>query len=358
MVNNTFRLKEKIVGYYTAWSIYEGFTPGQIDGSKLTHINYAFANIGPDLKIALGYPEFDPENFNQLNTLKEKYPHINTLISIGGWTWSGRFSDVALTDESRTDFAQSCADFIVKYGFDGVDIDWEYPVSGGLPTNIKRPEDKQNFTLLLQKLREILNEQGRMDQKYYLLTIAGGVSNSYVNNTELSKIHPYLDYATIMTYDMHGTWDIYTDLHAPLFLNNDDSPQYKWSADLAVNIWIRAFFPPEKLVMGIPFYGYIYSSVNNENNGLYQLYEGANPISYQAIAENYLINPRYIRYFHLQSRVPWLFNGSVFISYEDIQSIREKVDYIRANNLCGAMIWELSHDPNRILLNTLYNNLI
>ncbi|OYO87175.1 glycoside hydrolase family 18, partial [Lachnotalea glycerini] len=171
-----------------------------------------------------------------------------------GWNWSDKFSDAALTDASRTAFANSCVDFINKYGFDGIDIDWEYPVSGGLATNKTRPADKKNFTLLLQKIREKLDERGTKDNKHYLLSIAGSSDASYLNNVELSKIASYIDYATIMTYDMHGMWDNYTDLHSPLYSNTDTSPQYKASIDSAVNSWINNAFPSNKLVLGIPFY--------------------------------------------------------------------------------------------------------
>lgn len=350
-------LSRKVVGYYAAWAAYSGYYPNQIDASKLTHINYAFANISSDLKITLGYPDIDSNNIKLLNSLKQTNPNLKTIISVGGWSWSGKFSDVALTDASRTVFADSCVAFIKQYGFDGIDLDWEYPVSGGLSTNSRRPEDKQNFTLLLQKIREKLDAQGALDQKHYLLTIAGGTDNSYVNNVEMAKLSQYLDYAMIMTYDLHGNWDSYTDLHAPLYNNTDISPQYKISVDSAVNAWINASFPANKLVLGIPFYGYIYSSVNNTNNGLYQTFGGANSISYQAITTNYLNHPGYTRYFHSQSLVPWLFNGSTFISYEDSQSITNKTNYIKTKNLSGAMIWELSQDPSGTLLNSLYNGI-
>lgn len=348
---------QKIVGYYAAWAAYSGYYPNQIDANKLTHINYAFANISSDLKLTLGYPDIDLNNFKLLNSLKQTNPNLKTLISVGGWTWSGKFSDAALTDATRTAFADSCVAFIKQYGFDGVDLDWEYPVSGGLTTNSKRPEDKQNFTLLLQKIREKLDAQGALDNKHYLLTIAGGAGSSYVNNVEMTKLSQYLDYATIMTYDLHGMWDTYTDLHAPLYTNTDTSPQYKSSVDAAVNAWLKASFPADKLVLGIPFYGYLFSSVNNANNGLYQRYGGANSISYQAVVDNYLSKPSFTRYFHSQSMVPWLFDGSVFISYEDQQSIGYKTAYIKSKNLGGAMLWELSQDPNEVLLGTVYDGM-
>ena len=347
----------RVVGYYAAWAAYSGFTPDKIDASKLTHINYAFANIGSDLRITMGYPDRDPSNFAMLNQLKEKYPHIKTIIAVGGWSWSGRFSDVALTETSRNIFADSVVDFIVKHGFDGVDIDWEYPVSGGLSTNVRRPEDKQNFTLLLRTLREKLDARGQKDGKDYILTFAGAAGSWYVNNTELHKIHQYVDFANIMTYDIHGTWDRYTDFNAPLYNNKDASPQYKWSVDSSIKAWVNAGFPKEKLVMGVPFYGYIYHNVPNVNNGLYQTFSNGSSITYRNIAANYLNNPEFTRYYHTESMVPWLFNGSTFISYEDEESIGLKAQYIQLNGLGGAMIWELSHDPNRVLLNALYNGL-
>lgn len=175
------------------------------------------------------------------------------LIAVGGWSWSARFSDAALTEESRTTFANSCVDFIVKYGFDGVDIDWEYPVVGGLSTNIRRPEDKYNFTLLMQKLREKLDARGVIDGKNYLLTFAGAAGSWYVNNIELSKLQQYVDYANIMTYDIHGTWDQYTDFNAPLYNSSEESPQLKWSVDTSVNTWLKAGFPADKLIWVFPF---------------------------------------------------------------------------------------------------------
>jgi chitinase len=246
---------------------------------------------------------------------------------------------------------------VVKYGFDGIDIDWEYPVSGGLSTNVRRPEDKQNFTLLLQKLREKLDAQGAIDGKQYTLSFAGAAGSWFLNNIEPAKVQQYVDYVNVMTYDIHGTWDTYTDFNAPLYDNTDPSPQYKGSVDSGINAYLTAGFPAGKLIMGVPFYGYIFKAVTNANNGLYQTYSGSNSISYANIAANYLNNPSFKRYFHSQSLVPWLFDGSTFITYEDEISMGYKASYIKTKGLGGAMIWELSQDPNKVLLNALYNGL-
>jgi len=114
----------------------------QMQGDKLTHINYAFANI-QDGRIVEGNPS-DSVNFLSLQTLRTKYPHLKLLVSVGGWSWSDHFSDAALTGESQERFAQSALEFMLKYKLDGVDLDWEYPGQLG-EDNVFRPEDKQNF---------------------------------------------------------------------------------------------------------------------------------------------------------------------------------------------------------------------
>ena len=345
--------KKQVIGYYAAWAAYSGFTPDQLDASQLTIINYAFANIGSDLKLTLGYPDVDPANIKKLNALKENHPKLKTVIAVGGWSWSGRFSDVALTEASRNTFAESSIEFMLKYGFDGIDIDWEYPVSGGLSGNTRRPEDKQNFTLLMRTLREKLDEREKLDGRDYLLTFAGGSGSGYIRNVELNLLQKYVDYANVMTYDIHGSWDPFTDFNAPLYANTDVSSQYQWSVDQSITAWLNSGFPKEKLVMGVPFYGYIYKAVADVNQGLYQTYSGGASISYGNIAANYIKDSTYKRYYHQQSMVPWLFNGNTFISYEDEQSMALKAKYIKENDLAGAMIWELSQDPNRVLLNAL-----
>ena len=346
-----------IVGYYPAWKSYSGYTPQKIDVSKLTHINYAFADIGQDYKIAMGYPDKDPANFEMFQELKKINPSLKVLISVGGWNWSGKFSDMAATEENRIKFADSCVEFITQYKLDGIDLDWEYPVGGGLESNSKRPSDKQNFTLLLKAIREKLDAQEGKDNRNYLLTIAAGASNYYINNTEVDKFHNYLDYVNLMTYDIHGPWDLYSDFNSPLFDGDDQSLQYKISIDSSVRLWLNAGLPPNKLVVGVPFYGYKYDVLNDNNDGLYQKHGNGKALSYAAIEKDYLNNPEYTKNFHEECLVPWLSNSNTFISYDDARSIALKAEYIREEELGGAMIWELSQDSKGVLLNSLYEGL-
>ncbi|MBB5017229.1 chitinase [Chitinivorax tropicus] len=376
----------KIVGYFTQWGIYaRNFQPSDIPVEKLTHLNYAFINISSDgqcitgdnfADLDKGYPgdKWDGSqpfrgNFNQLNKLKQQHPHLKTLMSIGGWTWSKYFSDVAATEAARTKFAKSCVAFAAKYGFDGVDIDWEYPVGGGLPDNSYRPEDKHNYTLLMQALRAELNAQGGIDGKKYLLTAALGAGHDKIANLEVPQFMATVDFANVMTYDFHGGWEKVSNHHAPLYRSSrDPSPgplRDNYNVDAAINNLLKAGAPASKLVMGIPFYGRGWTATSSDNHGLFQA-TAANPP--QGTWENGVydywdllnkLNSGFQRYWDAEAQVPWMYNPStgMVISYEDQQSLKIKTDYIKSKKLGGGMFWDMSGDVkgagNTSLLKTL-----
>lgn len=370
----------KIVGYFVEWGVYDrNYHVKDIPAEKLTHINYAFAKIvngecalfDTYAAIDKAYPGDKPEggtlrgSFNQLIQLKKKHPHLKTLISVGGWTLSGPLSDVALTEKSRVKFAKSCVAFIKKYGFDGVDIDWEYPVNGGLQGNTTRKEDKLNYTLLLAELRKQLDEAGTADKKQYLLTIAAPAGPRIIGNLEIDKLHKYLDWINVMTYDFHGSWDATTHFNAPLYAIKDDPARDAMSkqlyVDAAITTYLTAGVPPEKIVLGVPFYGRGWAGVGNENSGLFQTkksipkgtWEEGN-FDYKDLAKNYV--GKFQRHWHDEAKVPWLYDAKsgVMISYDDPESLKLKAKYARDKKLGGVMFWELSADDAKAsLLNAL-----
>ena len=238
--------------------------------NKISHINYAFANVIGG-KVVEGH-EKDSANMARLQELKKVNPDLKILISVGGWTWSDNFSDAALTADSREIFAQSAIDFLQKHQLDGIDLDWEYPGQKG-EDNIFRPEDKQNFTALLQLIREKLDSIAP-DGQHYLLTIATGANQRYLDHTEMDKASAYLDYVNIMTYDYHGAWALFTGHHSNLYPSESDTTTIARSSSRAVEEHLQAGIPAEKLVLGVPFYGRWWSGVNPENKGLYQATEG------------------------------------------------------------------------------------
>lgn len=403
----------KIVGYYPSWAAYgRNYNVTDIDPTKVTHINYAFADICwngihgnpdpsgpnpvtwtcqneksqtinvPNGTIVLGDPWIDTGktfagdtwdqpiagNINQLNKLKQINPNLKTIISVGGWTWSNRFSDVATTAATREVFANSAVDFLRKYNFDGVDLDWEYPVSGGLDGNSKRPEDKQNYTLLLSKIREKLDAAGAVDGKKYLLTIASGASTTYAANTELANIAAIVDWISIMTYDFNGAWQKVSAHNAPL--NYDPAASAAGVPDAnTFNVaagaqgHLNAGVPAAKLVLGVPFYGRGWDGCAQASNGQYQTCAvgssvgtwEAGSFDFYDLETNYINKNGYTRYWNDIAKVPYLYNATNkrFISYDDAESIGYKTAYIKSKGLGGAMFWELSGDRNKTLQNKL-----
>ncbi|MBQ72815.1 MAG: hypothetical protein CMJ67_07900, partial [Planctomycetaceae bacterium] len=385
----------RVVAYYIEWGTYgRDYQPEDIPWESITHLNYAFANIGDDGRVTLfdTYAAIE-KNFpgdtwdqpirgliNQINFVhKPQHPHVRTLISVGGWTLSGLFSDVALTENSREIFAESCIDFIRTYGFDGVDIDWEYPVEGGLSSNTYRPEDGVNYTLLLQELRTQLDAAGEADGKYYELSIAAPAGYDKVRHLECAELGEVLDFINIMTYDLRGAWDLSrTGHHAPLYANPSEpsSPDIrdKYTVDWVLQEYLQQGVPASKIVMGVPMYGRAWGGVNSAvDGGLFapggsippgtwdDWSSGATGIddfdasgtANQGIVQ-LLAGGDYQRYWDDVAKAPYLYSptqhGGHFISYEDAESLSLKLDYLDLHGFGGVMYWEVTGDRGQELI--------
>ena len=341
--------------------------PGALPANKLTHLNYAFANI-VDGEIVVGNPSVDvegPDNFAQLRALKQKLPKLKTLISVGGWEWSGQFSNVALTPESRAKFAQSGVRFIRTHGFDGIDIDWEFPVAGGKDENARRPDDKDNFTRLMQSLRDALDAAGREDKRHYLLTVAAGNNAAYLRNTDMAGVARLLDWVNVMTYDMTGPWSQRSGHVAPLHrdpaMQAPDADPHNNVADV-LDLFISAGVPPARLVMGVPFYGYSWKGCTAEQGGQYQLCKGKGrgtweegALDYADLADHLIDRDGYVRHWNEAAQVPYLFKPATgeFITYDDPRSLKAKARFVKTRHLAGAMFWEITADKNDALLDAL-----
>jgi chitinase len=331
----------------------------RLNAWKLTHINYAFGLVSESGEVVIREPEASWD-LAQLQALKAKNPQLKVLVSIGGWG-ADNFSDAALTGESRMRFALSAINVLKRYALDGIDLDWEYPGQPG-PGIKFRPEDKQNFTLMLQVLRTQLDslsaERRRSGNDRYLLTIASSGDGRYFENTEMSRLHQYLDWINIMTYDFAGDWSPVTAHHSNLWPWKSGGP----SAVDYVKRHLDAGIPTQKLVLGIPFYGKGWTGVNRQNNGLKQAYTGKaveGGLSISRLLAEYVDKQGFKRKWDAEAKAPYLWNEETgtLIVYDDQESLLEKTRYIKRNHLGGAMYWEHSHDPDEVLLNVLYNNL-
>lgn len=325
-----------------------------VDAAKLTHVNYAFANVRND-SVVLESPD-DPANLARLTALRAGHPDLRILLSVGGWSWSENFSDAALTEASRETFAQSAVALMTRFALDGLDIDWEYPGQPG-EDNVYREADRENFTLLLRTLREHLDRQSDRDGRRYELTIAAGAGAAYLAHTDLRAAAEYLDFINLMTYDFHGAWTDGTGHHANLYPPSGVAAP---SGAAAVEALLRAGVPARKVVLGAAFYGRGWRGVRAENHGLYQPYEGrAESYPFHVLADRYIDRNGYERHWDDAAKAPYLWqpDSLVFISYEDEASLREKARYVRARGLGGVMYWEHTGDADGALLKALYEAL-
>ena len=333
----------EVVGYYASWAAAQGYTPDQLPAERFTQINYAFANIA-DGRATLGDPARDGENLRNLTELRRRNPDLNIVLSLGGWDDSAGFSDAAASPESRRTFARSCVDLLAAHGLDGVDLDWEYPVSGGAPGTVHRPQDKENFTLLLRELRRALDQQGRRDGKRYVLTIAGAVNGGYLSSIEPQAAAEIVDHIFLMAYDLHGPWDASTGFNAPLYTPSDGPLRSRASVDGGISAWLGRGVPAEKLVLGMPLYGYIFQGVSSRGNGLYQSFDSAKSVSWDKVKEAYLNRSAYRQFRHEEAEAPYLYGNRAFLSYDDPDSIAAKAALARRRGLGGVGFWELSQD--------------
>jgi chitinase len=345
-----------VVGYLASWGVgSKGTRIADLPARDLTHIFYAFGDVRADGTAGVENPG---TNFDELARLKSRFPHLKVAISIGGWTGSGRFSDVALTDASRRLFAESAIDVFIRHHpsvFDGIDIDWEFPVAGGLAGNAERPADRENFTLLLAELRRLLDAEGVSNHRHYELTIAASARPQEIANLEISRIDPLLDFINVMTYDYHsgpGT----TNFNAPLYAAKGD-PTPGLNVDASMRAFLDGGVAAGKLLVGVPFYGHGYGDVPNVNDGLFQQGNGT-PLGWKetggdwrVLAQTRLRDPHYVRHWESSAQVPWLYDSTTktWVSYDDPQSVAAKARYVREHRLGGLVIWELGGDDGALM---------
>uniref|UniRef100_A0A0P0BUL1 chitinase n=1 Tax=Hypocrella siamensis TaxID=696354 RepID=A0A0P0BUL1_9HYPO len=351
---------EKVVAYYEGWSATRSchtFPPSALPIQALTHVNLAFAYIQPETFKITPMDSSVPESVYlqtaSVRGLKIQNPDLKVFVSIGGWTFSDNdtstqpvFGDVAKSQANREAFASNLITFMREYGFDGVDLDWEYP---GAPDRGGQEQDGEHYVELLTTLRRDFDASGQA----YGLTFTAPSSYWYLRWFSIERMAAYADWINLMTYDLHGTWDS-TDPIGSIIQAHTNLTEIKDAASL---LW-RNNVPPEKVVLGLGFYGRSFQLQNRDCT------KPGCPFAGAATKGDCTDNGGTLAYFEIQDiiskqkpdviwdkedAVKYIVYGSdkdQWVSFDDKDTFQQKVKYANDTGLGGVMIWSIDQDTD------------
>jgi len=257
-------------------------------------------------------------------------------------------SQIAANPTARIDFSQNVKNFINDYGFDGCDLDWQWPGQGtGSSVN-----DKANYVSLLKDLRSVLGAS-----KILSISVASrqeDIEKSY----DVPKIHQYVDFINLNTYNFHGlVGENFTAFHSPYRKAlNVETKEGEWNAVSVVANWLSHGVPADKLTLGIPTYGRSFTLSDIAQSGVGAPVDGIglkseysiddiNIIPYMEICFNILTNPRWNYFFNSAQFAPHaVFSANQWVGFDDLQVIRTKIHLALENNLGGLNYATIDRD--------------
>lgn len=413
-----------LVLYYVEWALkVRQFSVNHIDPNYVTHITYAFANINDNGEVVYGDIYTDLEhviscsnfqcnqlppaapnggnqhpveivarsdssqlassrtkindmskvmisntlrgNLGQLFEFKVKNRHIKTCLAIGGWEWSKQFPKIVVDKQKRTTFIKSLLKILNDCGMDGVELDWEFPGTGGAYGQGNPTIDGPGYVTLVKELREEINLQANSGiGPRFFISVAAPCTNYVMASFPIAGLAEYVDHFNLMGYDMSGQWNPTAWHHAPLFGTDKNQD----SVDNAVSVFLSNNVPREKIIVGIPEYGRTFGNTNGLDSSFKGVGQRINGKSFEdgtvLTSELSYDDPGFVHYPDKGASTTYLSKTRTLISHDSPESVKQKANYILKNQLGGGMMWESSQDRKsdsgsrclyRTLAETLWN---
>ncbi|KAJ6194672.1 hypothetical protein J3E72DRAFT_198535 [Bipolaris maydis] len=343
--------RQVVIGYYEGWNMNKKcgtMTPEEIPVHSLTHLIFSFGFIAPGTFKIEPMSDFQPSLFGRVTDLKMKKPSLKVLIALGGWThndpgkYQKVFSDMAASAANRKTFISNLIGFMAEYGFDGVDLDWEYP---GAPDRGGIPEDGENLNKLMKEMKDAMGSR-------YILTFTAPTSYWYLRHFDIKKSAEIADWINLMSYDLHGVWDSDNPIGNQILGHTNLT-----EIDLALDLLWRNDVSPSKIVLGTGFYGRSFRLEDPKcwtpgckfsgpgEKGECTATEGF--LSYKEV-KDILAKTKAKPKLDKDAAVQYLTYGqNSWISYDDPATIQMKVDFANKRGLKGLMTWAIDIDDEK-----------
>ena len=327
---NTASKNFAVIAYYAGrTSMIDSF-----EVEKLTHIIFSFCHLkGNSLCVSNAR---DSATIQRMVELKKRNPQLKIILSLGGWGGCQTCSPVFSTKKGRRIFSRSTKELSKYFGTDGIDLDWEYPVITGFPGHPNKPEDKPDFTALVNKLRQ------KLGKKMEISFAAGGFTSFIDSAIDWKNVMPKINRVNLMSYDLVSGYSTVSGHHTPLY----STAKQAESVDNGVKKLMAAGVSPDKIVIGAAFYTRLFEVTDTTNNGLYLPAKFSHGLSFSHFADSINVANGFIEYWDTLAKAPYAFNiqRKLMATYDDTRSIKLKTGYALKNKLNGIMFWQLAED--------------